>query len=197
MRAGIGPEDVADVAVAVQPDGARLARARVALLHPLQRLRCDCGPRVAQVGRNEAAREEEGARLVPETLRRQSLARDERPRRADRMDAADEATDPFEYSRVFQLRGAAAAARIDRDAKNVVCPCFYAVDRRHYGNLALGELAREGVLLVDLRIAPAPGAVELRDDHRAVLEPDLVDPVLDAVEAEQPPAGREAADCER
>jgi len=45
----------------------------------------------------------------------------------------------------------------------------------------------ECVLFVDLGVAPALGAIELGDDEGAVLEPDLVDAVLVAVEAEEPP----------
>ena len=69
------------------------------------------------------------------------------------------------------------------------------------GDLALGELAGEGVLLVDLGIGPAPWAIEL--GHHCliscfgILEPDLVDAVLVAVEAEQPAVGLQAAGRDR
>ena len=59
--------------------------------------------------------------------------------------------------------------------------------------LAIGEFAHECVLFGDLGIGPAPGAVELRHYHRCrarrrpFLQPDLIDPVLVAVQAEQSP----------
>ena len=64
-------------------------------------------------------------------------------------------------------------------------------------DLVLCELAREGVLLVDLRVAPALGPVELGDDGGVVLESDLVDAVLVAVEAEQTPVRTQARSGDR
>jgi hypothetical protein len=53
-------------------------------------------------------------------------------------------------------------------------------------------LARELVLLVDLRVGPAPRTIELRHHHLPVVQPHLVDAVLVAVEAEEAPVGRHA-----
>ena len=66
------------------------------------------------------------------------------------------------------------------------------VYRRDHRDLALGELVREGVLLLDLAGAPAPWPVELEHARRAVLEPYLVDAILVAVERQQPPVGARA-----
>ena len=73
--------------------------------------------------------------------------------------------------------------------------------RRDHRDLALGELARKGVLLVDLRLGPAARAIELRH-HRlicpfGVFQPDLVDTVLVAIEAQQAPVGAQAARRDR
>ena len=123
---------------------------------------------------------------MAEGLRRERLAQLEFLRRADGMDAADEAADPLEGLLVAKLRRAAAAARIDGDAE---VRGAQRVHGRDDGDLAAGELVGEGVLFVDLRVDPASGAVELCDHDRVVLEPDLVDAVLIAVQAEQPPVG--------
>ena len=105
------------------------------------------------------------------------------------MDAADEAADPLERLAIVELRRAAAAPRIDGDPEIGEAQ---RLERRDHGNLALGELVREGVLFVDLRIAPASGPVELRDERRPIVEPHLVDAVLVAVERQQPAVGGEA-----
>jgi len=55
--------------------------------------------------------------------------------------------------------------------------------------LVLGELAGEGVLLLDLRAAPASRPVELEHARRAVVQPYLVDAVFVAVQREQPAVG--------
>jgi len=101
------------------------------------------------------------------------------------VDAADEAADPFQGFRVLELGRTAAATRINRHAESGVRPRFRAADRRDHGNLALRQLARELVFFIDLRVAPAAGAIELRHNHRVVLEPNLVHAVFVAVEAEQ------------
>src|SRR5690606_39849578 len=55
----------------------------------------------------------------------------------------------------------------------------------------------EGVLLGDLRVGPAPGAVELDDDGAAVLEAYLVDAVLVAVQREKAPVAAQPDRLER
>src|SRR5258708_33304333 len=129
---------------------------------------------------------------MTEALGRQRLALLEFLKRTHRMDASDEAADPFERLAVPGSGRAPAAARIDRQPETMLFPGLYAGGRRDHRDLALGELVREGVFLVDLRIAPAAGPVELRHHHRAVLEPHLVDAVLVAVQAEQAPVGAHA-----
>src|SRR5258706_4845947 len=130
---------------------------------------------------------------MTEALGRQRLAFLEFFKGTHRMDARDEAADPFERLVVAELRRAPAAARIDRQPENMLFPGLYAGGRRDHRDLALGELVREGVFLVDLRIAPAAGPVELRHHHPAVLEPQLVDTALVAVPAQQATARAQAA----
>ena len=61
----------------------------------------------------------------------------------------------------------------------------------------LNELGRERVFLEDLRIAPAPGPIELGDDDPAAFEEDLEDAVLVRVELDQPAVALEADGVER
>src|SRR6185503_16303947 len=121
-----------------------------------------------------------------EGLRRQRFALLERPRGADRVNASQEAADPLERLGVAELGRAAAAARINGKAKTAERARSAGSDHRY---LALGELAREGVLLFDLRVAPATRPVELGDHGGFFLQPHLVDAVLVAREREQPPVG--------
>jgi len=121
------------------------------------------------------------------------------------VNAPDEAADPFERLAIFELRRAPAAARIHREAESAECAQRPPIgrERSDHRNLALGELERECVLLENLRISPACGAIELCDYRRRRVrrplrfEPDLVDAVLVAVQREQPPVAREARACKR
>ncbi len=70
-------------------------------------------------------------------------------------------------------------------------------ERRDHWNFTCGELEREGVLLGDLVVAPATRSVELGDDARAVVQTDLIDAVLIAVQREQPSINRPARLLER
>src|SRR5260221_6566430 len=105
---------------------------------------------------------------MTEALGRQRLALLEFFKGTHRMDARDDAADPFECLGVVELRRAPAAARIDRQPENMLFPGLYAGGRRDHRDLALGELVREGVFLVDLRIAPAAGRRHARQSRGAV-----------------------------
>ncbi len=64
--------------------------------------------------------------------------------------------------------------------------------RRNGRDLVLGQGQGEGVLFQDGGIAPAPRSVELGDDGRGVIDADLIDAVLVAVQCEQAPIGQES-----
>ena len=200
MRPVVGPEHVSGVAVAVQAQRARLARARVARGDARERQVDSALPRGQQVRRNEIVRKQPIARLSAEAGEVDDRPIGERPRRAQGVDASDEAADPFKRLAVFELRRAPAAAWIHRETESARCVQRLAIDRerRDHRNLALGELERERVLLENLRVGPACGAIELCDHRRRRVrrpfrfEPDLVDAVLVAVQREQPPVAREA-----
>jgi len=57
---------------------------------------------------------------------------------------------------------------------------------RHYRNFQIGELLAEAMLLEYGFVAPAPGAIELGHNRAAVGQAHLVDPVLVAVQREEP-----------
>jgi hypothetical protein len=62
-----------------------------------------------------------------------------------------------------------------------------AQQRRHHRNLLRRQFGGKRVLLANRRIAPAAGTIELGDHRLAVLDPDLIDPILVAVERQHPP----------
>ena len=93
-------------------------------------------------------------------------------------------------SRIVQLGRTTAAARIHGEAEAgevVQRRASPSAMRRNHRELALGELDHECVLFEDLRVGPARGAIELRDDRRTFLHPHLVYAVLVAVQREQAP----------
>src|SRR5262245_3602992 len=146
-------------------------------------------PGFQQVRRDELVAEQEGAGFLTKCLDIERRSKSERGGSADRMDAADEAADPLERLGVVEVRAAAAAARIERVPEPGMDPRMHGGDDR---NLAPGELARKGVLFLDLLVAPPPGPVELQHARRAVLQPHLVDAVLVAVERQQAAVGAQA-----
>jgi len=118
------------------------------------------------------------------------------------VDSADEPPQPLEGVGILELGRAAAAARIEREAvTGVVMQRGAAISSAATTGISpRGELAGELVLLQDLLVRPARRAVELGDEEAGVaeraalvlLEPDLVDPVLVAVQGELPAIGQEA-----
>src|SRR5687767_5589817 len=134
------------------------------------------------------------ARVVAECLRRERFAMREGPGRANGMNPAHEASDPFERLEIAELGRTPAAPRVNRIEEP---RSFSLVRGRDHRNLALGALLRERVLFLDLRFAPASGPVELRHHRGAVLEPDLVDAILIGGKREQPAVGAQAQLAQR
>ncbi len=199
VGARVGPQHVAAVAVAVQADPPHLPCALVAAARALQRERRRALPRLEEIGGDEAAREQPFTRLNAIAFDIECRTLPESLYRADCVDAADEAPDPFERYCVLELGCPAAATRKDGEAETLERVQRGAADgeRRDYRNLAVRELPGKLVFLLDLRVAPARRAIELRHQRRLLLHPRLVDAVLVAVEGEQPPVGPQPDACER
>ena len=199
VRAGIGPQHVAGMTVAVQPDRREAVGPRERGAHAVQCLVADRGPGRAQVGRHEVAGQQPVARLAAEALDVEHGPMHERRVRAGAVDAADEPADPLQHARLVELGRPSAASRVDREAEARVMEQRAAVtpQRRHDGDLERVELLCERVLLDDLRVAPSAGAVELGDHGRFVLQPDLVHTVLVAVQGEHAPVAQKADRLQR
>ena len=109
--------------------------------------------------------------------------------RSYRVDAADEAPEPFACRAILELGSAAGTVRIDREAKSRERRESVPTGERQWRdgwNLALGKLANETVLFENLRIGPALRTVELGDVKRTVFHRHLVDAVFVTVEREHP-----------
>ena len=164
------PQHVAGVAVAVQPQRAHVAGALEAPPHAVERLRGDAAPGGARdpPGMNPCA----SSQSRGSSPKRRDVERgpgDERPQRADRVDASEEAAHPFERRAVLELRRAAAALRVHGEAEaaeRVQRACPSSASGATTGISRVGELGDERVLLEDLRVGPARGPVELRDHRR-------------------------------
>src|SRR5262245_40159512 len=187
------------MAVAVEPDRAHVAGTVVAAAHAVEREVDDALPRGQEITRDEIVLEQPVARLAAEAGGIERRPTRERPCRPDRVDATDETADPLQRVGIVELRHAPAAPRIDREAEaaGLVQRLPGEYERRDDRNLALGELERERVLLVDLSVGPARRAVELGDHDGPVFEIDLVHAVFVAVQREEAPVAAHAGRLER
>ena len=111
-------------------------------------------------------------------------------RRANGVNATEEAADPLAIVLGPEFRPLPAAARVQRKTKASVFQqgSRWQADlqRRDDRNLGGGKLQRETVFFEDCCIAPASRAIELHDDRFGVLETDLIDTILIASEREYP-----------
>src|SRR6185295_18412691 len=109
------------------------------------------------IGWNQSACEQPRARLRPVAFDVEHGSRAKSASRATGVYPADETPDPFERPAVFQLRGTTAAAREHSEPKAAVLVqrANARGNRRDHRDLGIRKLAREFVLLGDLRVAPA------------------------------------------
>lgn len=186
MGSGIGPQQIAPVTIAMEPNALVGARPLEGRPHAVQCLIHDAGVGGDQLRGYPIVGKQEVAGTGAEALDIQGWAVAEGADGTDAMDAADEATDDLQNRVVFELWGAASAAGAQRKTVATVgmkCPACD-LEGGHQRDLLLGDLQREGVLLQDCRVAPAPRAVELGDYRVGVLDPHLIDAVLVAVECQ-------------
>jgi ribonucleoside-diphosphate reductase alpha chain len=107
------------------------------------------------------------------------------------MDAADEAAHPLQRLAPLEFRHAAAVPRVEGEAEAGVAVQRGARQgqRRHHRDFARRQVQGEVVFLLDRRVAPARRTVELGDQRRRVLDADLIDAVLVAVQRQQAAVG--------
>ena len=175
---GFGPEHIVAVAVAVDAQVPQRARVLESRLDEIQQLPRHLLVTMADVIGDAIAGKQIFDRLASHGLRRKPRPMLEPARRADGVDATEEATDPLAVVLGSKLRPLPAAARVDREPESAEdrhgpfaeLSSRRQVERRDDGYLRRRQLARERVLLGDRQVSPSPRPVELHDDRIGVLD---------------------------
>ena len=141
-----------------------------------------------QFVRDEAALQQQRTAVVTIALGGQRDARLERSGTPDRMNPGDAAPEDGQVLGVFDVGRVTALARKQREPKTALVKqrgAALVLQRRNHGHLMREEFGGECVFLQNLRVAPAIRAVELADDRFAFFLPDLINPILVAVQRQQ------------
>src|SRR5258706_1639431 len=184
MRAIIGPQNIAGVAVAMQPDIANSSRAVIALCDAFQRVVRDGPIRGIEIRGHKSVLDYETCRRFAEACDVEERPVPERSQRAHRMHAPQETAEPAQDIGMLEFRRASRTLRKQGKAETLMRVERRTAgrgERRDHRNFAGGKLEREAVLFEYRIIAPALRPIELRNQHHAVFEPHLVDAVLKAV----------------
>ncbi len=191
MRAGIGPQDIAAVAIAVQADVAD-GRARLqALLEQAGEAFAGVGIARAQAGRQQFRAKHGAGRGPHECLDIDAAAFVERRARSHAVDACKQAAHPGEILGRFQFRRTPALARIQAEAEACMLEQGLPVDQQrcHHRQFRLRKFECEIMFFINGRIAPATGAIELGDQRCRRLDADLIDAVFVAAQCQHAPIG--------
>jgi hypothetical protein len=199
MRPVIGPQDVTEMTVAVDPHRCRIAGQGDPLLHRVdQRF----GQRIVgglQVRRDPAVVQQPVPRRPAEPVDVDARPVPERDRAPYHVQAPEKTAQGSTLLGGPEFRPASATGAINGEAIPVGPQQRLALDfdRRHHRDIPFRELQRKRVLLQYGLVAPASGPVELDDDGPRILHADLVDAVLVAVERQQAPVGHETGLLDR
>ena len=180
--------------VAVQADGAKIACAlegAVYMGHQVVGQAAECR---FEMERYPAIFAQRAYRILAIAARGQCWPMPEGSAASDCVDAADETPQPQPGLAVFQFRRMPALAAEQREAESLVAEQGLSIehgrgDQRDFRGF---QLQGKRMLLVDLFIAPAPGAVKLGYQGLGVLDAHLVNAVLVAVERQQAAVAQQA-----
>ena len=217
VRAVVGPQHVAGVAVAVQAQRAHVAGAGVAVRYLIERVIDHAVPRRRKVGRQPVAGTQEVARLRAEAVEVERGPVREGGLPPDRVDAPEKAPHALQRAGAVEFGRPPALFGEYGKAKTGVGVERGPVEPQgcHHRNLTPGELGGVGVFFEDGVVAPACRAVELHHHmgrakpHRrsrvgrripcgyAVFHAHLIDAVFVTVEREQAAVGAQAGTVER
>jgi hypothetical protein len=145
----------------------------------------------AQFRREPILPQQQGPRLFPKAGDVQGRPGLEGRDLSQGVNPTQEAPYPLQDRGVSQFRRAATAARAQGEAVTAMGLEGPPQDGqgRHRRDLPFRQFQGEGVLLQDGRVRPAARAVELGDKGRTLLDADLINPVLVAIEGQQPTIG--------
>ena len=186
VRAIIGPQHVAGMTVAVQPQRAVRRRLGEPRLDQYQRIPRNRLIRGLQVRRDPPLLQQVTHRLAPEHAPVEPRSMMKLPRATDRVDAREKPPHPLPLLLGAEFRPAPTLAPVDRIAKPAELEERPPIDhvRRHHRHLGLRQFERKRMFLEDRGRAPPLRPVELHDDRHVVLAPHLVDAILVAVQRE-------------
>lgn len=117
-----------------------------------------------------------------------------------RVHAREHAAHGDQHLAPVEIGRAAAAPRKQREmeiSRVAQAAAWLVAERRNHRQALAREIEGELVLLAQRRVGPAQRAVELRDQRLAVLDADLVDAILIAVQRQQATVGDEALALDR
>src|SRR5215212_9952392 len=129
MRSVVGPEDIAAVAVTVEPDRAYGACSLVSALNAPQHVFDDAGVSCAQLCRHITVLGNVAIRYSAEIRNVDAGTVFERAYCTDGMNPGDETPEPAQDFRIFELGCAAGPSRIQRKAKSAMLEQRYAIYR--------------------------------------------------------------------
>ncbi len=154
---------------------------------------------VAHLQRNESLIQEEIDRCMAVGFDVQGRSIVEAARFAGQVDAGDQPAQLTHQAAVIEIRRPAALAWRHRDSERacmVQRPAIEA-ERGNDGNLQCCKFLRERMFFEDRGVAPATGSVKFGNDRRGILDADLVDPILVAVQRQKASVAAQAEPVER
>src|SRR5579872_513998 len=187
------PQEIAEMAVTVQTNGADLSHRGKSRRDPLEQRAAHRGIACGEPLGQELAREHVRACVPTESLDTQARTHGESAQRPHLMQAREAPPQELQRLRPIELRGAASHPGKTGETELVIAHQRLTPEMERSGHRELCgcQLAGELVLLEDLCVAPARRPVEL-EHQDAALAVQLVDAVLVAIEREQPSVGVES-----
>jgi hypothetical protein len=190
MRAGAGPENIAEMAVAMQAYPRGIVGGKKRGFDGREQISRDGEERLAQFFRHDIVLFQIAHRPVAEFLDAKACPVAERLGRAQPVQPAEISPEQGTVIARVQFRRASRLPRKDGKTKTAVMierRAITARQRCHGGDFVFGQLLREDVFFEDGGLVPAAGAVELGHAGCAIFSIHTVDTVFVAVEREQPP----------
>src|SRR5579864_602502 len=192
-RTSLVPQEIAEMAVAVQADRADLAHRGKSRGDALEQRAAHRGVARREPLGKELTREHVRACVPTESLDTQARTHRESAQRPHLMKAREASPQELQRLGPIELRGAPPHPGKTGETELAIAHQRFTAERERSCHRELGgrQLAGELVLLEDLCVAPARRPVEL-EHQDAALSVQLVDAVFVAIEREQPSVGVES-----
>ena len=164
-----------------------MAGTRKTLLRQFQRLIDDAQINLSQFVRQRATAGDEVTRILAESLdtERGTVLKALEP--ADGMNPSDEPPHPLTHIRTIELSRAPSLPRKNGETQILVRVECLSIQhlRSNNGQFPLGKLARKVMFFANCGVRPASEAIKLGDTDPTIVERDLIDTILVAIECQQ------------